>query len=308
MRTVGAGKFTYKEIKGWGQFPAGRTSHDIAAVGVDSQDRVYAFARSETGGCVLTFAPDGALLNLWGDGLFKRAHGLTIDSQDHILCTDDAGQAVFIFTLQGELLQKIEPALFNFPTNAATAPDGSIYVSDGYGNARVHKFAPDGRLLLSWGSPGAGPGQFNVPHSVSVDKDGRVHVADRMNSRIQIFDPQGATICEWSGVRRPDDLCFDPQGNVYMAELGYAMQGEPGAWQPVSGAIPPRMTIRSPDGEILAEWEADDPQGADFFYAPHSVALNSRGDLFVSVVQVVYSGKRSKMSHPGLDKYETVAA
>ena len=159
MRTVGAGKYTYKEIKGWGKFPDGWTNFDIAAVGVDSRDRVLAFARTKTGGCVLTFAPDGALLNIWGEGLFKRAHGLFIDQQDQVLCTDDAGQAVFIFTLQGQMLHKIEPAIFRFPTNAATAPDGDIYVSDGYGNARVHKFTPDGRLLLSWGSPGAGPGQ-----------------------------------------------------------------------------------------------------------------------------------------------------
>ena len=304
MRTVGQGQHIYKEIKGWGHYPDGWTDHDIAAVGVDSQDRVLAFARSKTGGCVLTFSPEGDLLNIWGEGLFKRPHGLFIDQHDQVLCVDDAGQAVFIFNLQGQLLHKIESPLFRFPTNAATAPDGNIYVSDGYGNARVHKFAPDGSLLFSWGSPGDGPGQFVVPHSVCIDPEGRVFVADRMNSRIQVFDPQGAFICEWKGIRRPDDLCFDADGNVYVAELGYVMQGKPGEWQPVSDAVPPRITIRNPDGQILAEWEAEDPQAAELFYAPHSIDLNSRGDLFVSDVQEGYSGGRSKMAHPGLDKYE----
>jgi DNA-binding beta-propeller fold protein YncE len=198
--------------------------------------------------------------------------------------------------------------MFRFPTNAGTSPDGNIYVSDGYGNARVHKFTPDGQLLFSWGSPGDGPGQFVVPPSVRINPDGRVFVADRMNSRIQVFDPQGTFMCEWKGVRRPDDLCFDTDGHVYVAELGYVMQGEPGAWQPVSDAIPPRLTIRNPGEQILAEWEAEDPHAADLFFAPHSIAINSRGDLFLSEVQEGYSGDRSKMTYPGLHKYERVSA
>jgi sugar lactone lactonase YvrE len=308
MRTVGAGKFVYQENNHWAKFPAGWADHDIAAVGVDSQDRVYAFARTPTGGCVLTFSPQGDLLSIWGEGLFQRPHGLSIDHQDQVLCTDDAGQAVFIFSRQGELRQKIASPLFRFPTNACRAPDGNIYVSDGYGNAQVHAFDSDGRLLFSWGSPGQGPGQFDVPHSVRLDPAGRVFVADRMNARFQIFDPRGAYCGEWNEIRRPDDVCFDAAGNAYVAELGYVMQGDPGKWQPVSGALPPRITIRDTGGQILAEWEADDPLGADLFYAPHMMAINSRGDLFVSDVQETYSNHKVKTARPGLQAYQRVAA
>src|SRR4029077_310489 len=87
---------------------------------------------------------------------------------------------------------------FHRPTNMALAEDGAIYVTDGYGNARVHKFAPNGRLLLSWGEPGGGPGQFNLPHGIAVDRDGRVYVADRENSRVQVFTPEGEYLTEWT--------------------------------------------------------------------------------------------------------------
>src|SRR6185369_3048668 len=88
-------------------------------------------------------------------------------------------------------------APFHRPTNIALAADGSIYASDGYGNARVHKFAADGKLLFSWGEPGSGPGQFHVPHGIAVDPNGTVFVADRENSRIQLFTSEGKFLYAW---------------------------------------------------------------------------------------------------------------
>src|SRR5439155_1369245 len=96
---------------------------------------------------------------------------------------------------------------FHRPTNVALAADGSLYVTDGYGNARVHKFAPDGRLLFSWGEAGSGPGQFNLPHGIAVDREGLVYVADRENSRIQVFDGRGKFLAR----RRPETGCSPGQ-------------------------------------------------------------------------------------------------
>ena len=107
---------------------------------------------------------------------------------------------------------------FNLPTNLALAPDGVMYVSDGYGNARVHKFSPEGEHLLSWGKPGSGPGEFNLPHGIKVDATGNVYVADRENSRIQIFSSEGEFQSEWTDVARPTELFLDTAGNVFRSE------------------------------------------------------------------------------------------
>src|SRR5947209_2532895 len=93
-------------------------------------------------------------------------------------------------------IRRIGPP-FNLPTNLALAPGGELYVADGYGNARIHKFSADGRLLFSWGEPGSGRGQFHLPHGIAVGREGTVYVADRENSRIQLFSPAGDFLAEW---------------------------------------------------------------------------------------------------------------
>ena len=102
-----------------------------------------------------------------------------------------------------------------------------MYVADGYGNARVHRFSPDGRLLGSWGEPGAGPGQFHVPHGIAIDAAGTVYVADRENSRLQLFSPAGEFLAEWTDVARPCEVAIDRDGNVFVAELGLSRRHVP---------------------------------------------------------------------------------
>src|SRR5262249_5479221 len=151
--------------------------------------------------------------------IFKRAHGIFIGPDDAVYCIDDFDHTFRKFTTDGKLLMTLgtsgKPSdtgatsidfrtirhsgpPFHYPTDLALAPDGSLYVSDGYGNARIHKFSPDGRLLFSWGEPGDGPGQFRVPHGIAVDRQGFVYVADRENSRVQIFAPDGKYLSEWA--------------------------------------------------------------------------------------------------------------
>ncbi len=118
-----------------------------------------------------------------------------------------------------------------------------MYVSDGYGNARVHRFAPDGKLLGSWGEPGAGPGQFHVPHGIAVDRHGTVYVADRENSRLQLFSPAGEFVTEWTDIARPCEIFIDAEDHVFVAELGYRAGMFPGNEPPPGNPPGGRVSI-----------------------------------------------------------------
>lgn len=318
---IGSGKFIY-EVTEWQQIPDGAM---VPGVAVDSQDRVYAFARDPN--AVYVYDREGRFLKSWGEGLFKRPHGMFIGPDDSVYCIDDWGHALYKFTTDGDLTLTIEttdhPAdtgykrdrqetllragpPFCYPTGVALSQQGEIYVSDGYGNTRLHKFTPDGQLIYSIGDPGDGPGQFNIPHSVCVDQSGLVYVADRMNSRIQIFTPEGEYVTEWREVRRPDDMCLDAEGHMYVAELGYIMQPDEDGWRPDPSMPSGRITVRALSGEILAEWGPPDPQGADLYYAPHNIAINSRGDLYVGEVRQAYSGGAAQGKPPALIRYVRV--
>jgi DNA-binding beta-propeller fold protein YncE len=184
---------------------------------------------------------------------------------------------------------------FNMVTNVAPAPDGRLYVADGYGNARVHVFEPDGTHLFSWGEPGTGPGQFRLPHGIAVDRRGRVYVADRENSRIQIFTPEGAYVEEWAHVHRPDDLFIDAQENLYVAELGFRAGRMPRAMMATAPAVagppehrpPARVSILTLDGEVqgyLGGEDGAEPCAPGSFFAPHGIWADSHGDLYVGEV------------------------
>src|ERR671926_211444 len=196
---------------GWEQLPEGWSHPDVAGVAVDSHDRVYLFCRAEHP--LLVYDRDGKFVTDWDHQkhLFKRAHGITIGPDDSVYLTDDLDHTVRKFTRDGQLLFTLgvsgQPSdtgysgtlesitrggpPFNRPTNLAVAPSGDLYVSDGYGNARVHRYSADGKLIQSWGEPGTAPGQFILPHGIWVAADGRVLVADRENDRVQIFSPNG---------------------------------------------------------------------------------------------------------------------
>jgi sugar lactone lactonase YvrE len=167
----------------------------------------------------------------------------------------------------------------------------------------VHKFASDGRLLFSWGEPGDGPGQFITPHGVCVDKRGLVYVADRMNARIQVFSPRGEFISQWRNVRRPNNMCLDAEGNVYVAELGCVFFGGP---EPDLDKPPGRVTVRDLSGKILVEWGEKDPLGTGMYFCPHGIAIDSRGDLYVSEVPASYTRGLAPADWNVLRKYVRV--
>jgi DNA-binding beta-propeller fold protein YncE len=235
----GNDKLGYKLDKGWGKLPDGSNILDIPGIAVDSKDRVYVFNRDKQQ--VVVYDSEGNFIkNLGKDIIFVRPHGAYIDSDDSIYLIDDDGHSIRKFSSSGKLLLTLGTGKpsdtgcinkdyrtikrgappFNYPTNIALSSTGDIFISDGYGNARVHRFSPDGELILSWGEPGEKPGQFNLPHDIAISNDGRVYVADRENSRIQVFDQNGNFITQWANFNRPCGLHIDKDGHVYVAELG----------------------------------------------------------------------------------------
>lgn len=286
----GTGKYQYELVEGWAKLPEGWSFVDVAGITIDSQDRVIILNRSAHP--IIVLDCDGNLVNTWGEGIFNRAHGSCIGPDGSVYCADDGNHTVSQFTPDGKLLLQLgdkgKPSNtgyvrksntlesldtikggppFNRPTDVSLSPGGELYISDGYGNARVHKFTPDGRLMFSWGEPGTDSGQLRLPHGIWADKQDRVWVADRENNRIQIFDNRGKFLTQWTGFLRPTDIVMDKDEVVYISELTR------------------RISILDSSGQVLARWgcEVKDP-ATDLFVGPHTAAVDSRGDLYIGDV------------------------
>jgi DNA-binding beta-propeller fold protein YncE len=290
---LGSGEHSYRVVQNWARLPDGWALTDVASVGVDSKDNLYAFNRGAHP--MMVFDRDGNFLRSFGEGLFKRAHGLHIDADDNLYCTDDGDHTVRKCTPEGKVLLTIglpgEPKPFmsgepfNRCTHTALSPSGEIYVSDGYGNARVHKYTPDGRLIMSWGEPGSDPGQFNIVHNIASDADGFVYVADRENHRVQVFDGKGRYQTQWNNLHRPCALC------ACGAKRTTFIIGELGPGLPVNLNVPnlgPRLTLVDSTGKRIARLGGENGPGLETgkFLAPHGLAIDSRGDIYVGEVGV----------------------
>jgi hypothetical protein len=308
--TYGVHRFEFEVIQGWEQLPGGWSFVEVAGVAVDSQDHVYVFNRGEHP--VIVFDKEGKFLNAWGEGVFASPHGIFIDKDDQLHLTDDADHTVRVFDTAGTMKMMLgEPGVaaetgykigaspvlfggkpFNRVTNVAKGGNGDMYITDGYGNSRVHRFSADGKLITSWGQPGSGPGEFNLPHGVAVDSSGRVYIADRENSRIQIFTANGVFLKSWDWVSRPNDIFIDDQDFIHIAELAWgkpihyhihdkAMRHAPAGHDPIA-----RVTVCDPDGTVVSRIGGPDPILPGNFIAPHGLWCDSRGDLYVGEVIV----------------------
>jgi sugar lactone lactonase YvrE len=269
----------YVHDSAWGALPEGLTDWAyVPAVAVDSQDRVYVNQRG--GPSIIVYSREGELLATWGEQFEKGAHGLQVRQEndgEYLYFTDVARHCVVKTTLSGREIWTLghpgrtgewgEP--FNRPTSICFTPDGDFYVSDGYGNARVHHYDPRLKLIHSWGEKGTGPGQFSLVHHVWFDTrggKGRLWVADRENNRIQIFTPNGEFIKEVSGLVRPNNVWVDADGVMYVTELGAGLtlldQNDQVIQKlPGGGRVP---------GEILK---------------PHGIWGDSQGSLYVAEVE-----------------------
>ena len=285
---LGGGGWTFAVNEAWAKIPDDVVLGDCAAVGVDSKDNVYAFNRGEHP--VAVFDPAGNLLRTWGEGVFTRPHGVHVGPDDTLWLTDDGDHTVRHCTLEGRVLLtlgipgKPAPFLSGEPfhrcTHTALSPDGDfLFISDGYGNARIHKFTIDGRLLSSWGEPGTDPGQFNIPHNICCDPEGWLYVADRENHRVQVFDGNGKWEAQWNNMHRPNGMCLS-RGHSPLCYIGEGgPQGEINKDWPNIG---PRVSIHTTGGRVLAR--LGKPHGGLLpgqFTSPHGIAVDSRGNIYV---------------------------
>lgn len=293
----GTGAMKYEVVPNWARVPEGWSFKDVGGLAIDEDDNVYVLNRSEFP--VLVFDREGTILRHWGESLFKRAHGARLAPDGSIFCTDDGDHWVGKFTRDGDLLmtlgQKGTPSdtgyrrgwdvyqststidhagpPFNRPTGVAITADGDIFVSDGYGNCRIHHFDAHGNLLHSWGEPGGEPGRFRLPHDVVLDARGRLLVADRENSRIQVFSQQGELLTVWHDVIRPTGLSTDRDGLVYVSQFCLC------------------VSVFDLDGELVTKWGNQSTVREEaVFLAPHTVAVDSSGDVYVGEVSRTYAG------------------
>ena len=223
-RTI-VGGIVYEIVRDWAPVPTGISPGRISTLAVDSQGCLYVLRRGANPP-VLVHGPDGAFRRSFGEGLIFDAHGISIDAQDRVFVVDRDAHVVVCFSADGEVLFTLgEPhtphwrAPFNHPTDLAVAPDGEIYVSDGYGNGNVHIFSSTGGHLLTFGAVGRGQGEFMTPHALIIDRQDRVVVVDREGNRVQLFDRRGKWLGEYDGLCRPMDVFERADGALLVPDM-----------------------------------------------------------------------------------------
>ena len=285
---LGSGTLIFDVVEGWAKLPQGWNFKECADVAVDSKDRVYAFNRGAHP--VIVFDRDGTCLSSWGEGVFDSAHGICIGPDDSVYCVDNGDHTVRKFTSDGELLMtlgakdrpapRFSGAAFNLPTDLAVSPKtGDLFISDGYGNARVHKYSAEGQHIMSWGSSGIDEGQFVIPHNVTVDEEDNVYVADRECHRVQVFDSNGRLQAIWNNIWKPSGIKVGLDGNVYIAELigdGYFADAPD---------VGHRVSIYTRSGKLLSRLgDSQWGEGTGQFVSPHGIDLDSQGSIYVAEV------------------------
>jgi peptidylglycine monooxygenase len=259
------GGITYEVIRDWAPLPPHVPGARISTVAVDSADRLYVLRRGGEPPVVI-YSPTGEFVGGFGDGLIFDAHGIAIDAEDRVFVVDRDAHQVFCFSPEGNVLFTLgdrhqphwqEP--FNHPTDVAVAPDGEIYVSDGYGNGRIHIFTAEGKHRLSFGSIGRGDGQFMTPHALLIDRQGRVVVADRESNRVQLFDRDGNWLGQYDGFCRPMDLLERADGALLVTD------------------IVPSVGVFAADGQRIG-------RGRPSLNGAHGIAGDSAGNIYLAEI------------------------
>lgn len=313
----------YRSVPDFLKFPADLYLGEVSGVAVNSKGHVFVLSRGNTTGPaygaaatqLLEFAPDGRFLREIGHNLYawSYAHSVKVDPQDNIWVTDkgsdmvikfnSAGRVVMVFGRKQEAsdegtgpLKHVHPPLapidgmFRQVTDVAWDSAGNAYISDGYINSRVAKVDKDGNWLKSWGEPGNGPGQFNVPHSIAVDATGNVYVADRGNRRIQVFDGEGNFLRQFT-----IDVPVDPNarpaiGGKPTSTTGTMAPGSPWAIcitpgpnqvMYASDAFPGRVYKLTLDGHMLGAFGQSGKQSKQFGWI-HEIACPSENEIYVA--------------------------
>ena len=238
---VALGTQRYRVERPWGDLPAGGGM--VSDVVCCSRGHVFVLLRADSYvddalPVVIELAPDGTRLAAWGEGIIADGHMLSIGPDDRIYVVDRDAHEIVIFDRDGHHLGGIgnrhQPnAPFNHPCDLAIAASGEIYVSDGYGASRVHRFSGNGERIDTWGASGGEPGFFSTPHGIWVLADGRVAVTDRENNRVQVFTAEGNLLDIWPDLYQPMDIFQDAAGHVFVTDKV------------------PRLSQYTPDGTLL---------------------------------------------------------
>lgn len=233
----------YRVDEGWAKLPPGRKWGAAVGVDIDRDGKsVWVFDRCATADdCsgsnlapIQKFDASGNLVASFGAGMFIYPHGLFIDRDDNVWVSDGRakngkGHAVMKFSPSGKLLMTLGkpgvagdgPDTFNAPSDIYVMANGTIFIADGHGgdtNARIVKLDKNGKFIKAWGKKGTGPSEFDQPHGLAMDSAGRLFVADRGNSRIQIFDQDGKFLAEWRQFGRPSGVFINKKDIIYVAD------------------------------------------------------------------------------------------
>lgn len=300
----------YEVVGDWPVLDGSTELGQVSGVGVDASDNVWVFRRAERewdGGpvedvpiaapVILRLDPSsGEILSSIGAGTFVIPHGLTVDQDDALWVTDVGVHQVMKLDSDGNVLLTLgergvpgtDDAHFDRPTDVAVAADGSVFVSDGYGNSRVMKFSATGELIQSWGQSGTGEGELMVPHGIAIDPEGRVFVADRGNARVQAFDQEGHFLFAWQGeeLGRPWSITFDARG------FGYVVDG--GDQVPAGQLDRARVLKTDHEGHVIGSFGAYGHAPGEMVW-PHDIAVDSQGAVYVVEVS---TGRRVQKFEP----------
>ncbi|MCS7023317.1 MAG: peptidyl-alpha-hydroxyglycine alpha-amidating lyase family protein [Bryobacteraceae bacterium] len=264
-------------VPDWPQLPKGFIFGEVSGVDVDRQDNVWVFHRGSHP--VIQFDKNGRMLQAWKDLGVKSSHGLRIDPGGNVWLVDVAGHSLLKFSPSGRLLMVIASAgaaagdndskyAYNRPTSLAFHPNGHFYVSDGYVNARVVRYTPEGEYVQHWGKKGAADGEFDLAHDITIDRRGRIYVADRSNHRVQIFDENGKFLGKWTHLGQPWGLYY-----VAKEDAIYLCDG----WKN-------RVLKVNLDGQILGELGSFGKSPGKFDFA-HHLSVDSEGSLYVAEIK-----------------------
>lgn len=297
----------YRTIEGWARLPEGRAWGSTSAVEIDRDGRsIWVAERCSANSCagsnldpILKFDSAGTLVKSFGAGLLLSPHGIFVDHEGNVWVTDCActgtaqqrqtpgkGHQVYKFSPDGTLLLTLgktagarEPDYFFQPNDVLVAPDGSIFVAEGHSsadtaNARVLKFAPDGRFLKAFGTKGSGRGGMDQPHALAMDSRGRLFVGDRSNNRILIMDQEGNLLAEWEQFSRPSGIFIDRNDVIYVAD------SESGSVNPAHGAWKRGIRIGSAKDGKVTGFIPDPDEKATNTSAAEGVAVDARGNIY----------------------------
>jgi DNA-binding beta-propeller fold protein YncE len=290
---------TYEVDAAWPKRPKGFHWGAVSGIAVDAADNVYVFTRAEPP--VQVYDAKGNYLRGWGKGSIKSAHHIKIDHEGNVWISDIGNHVVQKYTPEGKLLLTIgtlgkagrDKTHLNMPTDMAVTPTGEVFVSDGYGNARIVHFDKEGKYIKEWGELGHKPGQFSIPHAIALDSKGRLYVADRNNVRVQVFDQEGKFLAQWTDLVTPWGFCVTNKDEIWVCG------SSPMRWrkEDVTLGCPPKDQLFlkfSPEGKLLRLVTV--PKGIDGLERPgecnwvHAMAVDSKGNLYAGDI----IGKRAQ--------------